>query len=79
MTTPDTPATVVDDEVAQAAAQLLIEVAFLVPRGTDLQTHPISEKLERYKQAIEARAIDLERHRLLAIITAWPAGKEPQR
>lgn len=79
MTTPDTPATVVDDEVAQAAAQLLIEVAFLVPRGTDLQTHPISEKLRRYKAAIEDRAMAIALDKAKQLITEWAAKQESQR
>jgi len=45
--------------VDDAAAQLLIELAFLVPKGTHLHTHPISEKLTAYKKAIEARAAAL--------------------
>ncbi len=50
------PAPQPDEAVEAAAAQLVIEIAFLVPRGTDLRTHPISRKLEAYKLAVEKRA-----------------------
>jgi hypothetical protein len=43
-----------DDAVDAAAGQLLIELAFLVPKGTDLTA--FGERLVAYKQAIEARA-----------------------
>jgi hypothetical protein len=35
-----------------ACAQFLIELAFLLPRGTDLKTHPLSDKLVAYVEAI---------------------------
>lgn len=44
------------EAVNDATAQLVIELAFLVPDGTDFRTHPISQRLENYKHAIEARA-----------------------
>jgi hypothetical protein len=52
--TPD-PASLASD-VEDATAQLLIELAFLVPRGTDMATHPIAERLASYKRVIEERA-----------------------
>jgi hypothetical protein len=48
------PADPVQEAVDAAAAQLLIELAFLVPKGTDLNT-AIGSKLTAYKHAIEAR------------------------
>jgi hypothetical protein len=48
-----------EDRVDAAAAALLIELAFLVPPGTDLRTHPIAQKLTDYKKAIEERAAGL--------------------
>jgi hypothetical protein len=44
------------ERIEKAATKLLIELAFLMPRGTDLNTHPISSALVEYKAAIEAGA-----------------------
>lgn len=44
------------DDVDAATVQLLIDLSFLLPRGTNLNTHTITTRLERYKRAIEARA-----------------------
>lgn len=43
------------EEVDDAAAQLLIELAFLLPRGTLVSKHPIAEKLQAYVAAIVRR------------------------
>lgn len=43
------------DEVDRATGALLLELAWLLPRGTDLRTHPIGQVLRDYKGAIEAR------------------------
>lgn len=45
-----------DVAVDDAAASLLIELAFLIPRGTDLGA-TIGPKLLAYKKAIEARVL----------------------
>ncbi len=41
-------------EVEKATALLLIELAFLVPRGTDIN-QVLGPYLERFKHAVEAR------------------------
>ena len=43
-----------DEAVEQAAAQLLIEIGFLVPKGTDLRKE-VGPQLLAYKVAIEGR------------------------
>jgi len=43
------------EAIEDAAAQILIEIAFLVPIG-NMTKHLISAKLNTYKQAIEQRA-----------------------
>jgi hypothetical protein len=45
-----------DDAFDAAAASLLIELAFLVPPGTDFRT-TIGPKLHAFKQAIERRTL----------------------
>lgn len=40
-----------------AAAQLLIEIAFLLPKGTDITRHPIAHKLLAYRKAVQENAV----------------------
>ncbi len=69
MTSPPTPEG--ESRADDATAQLLIELAFLVPKGTDFRTHPISKRLIEYRDAVvtaertsrEARVDELEQGR----------------
>ena len=46
------------EAVDKAVAAMLLEIAWLVPQGTDLMKHPIAKKLVDFRDAIVAR----ERH-----------------
>ena len=39
-------------ELDKAATQVCIEVAFLVPRGTNVMEHSITRALDRYRAAL---------------------------
>jgi hypothetical protein len=43
------------EELEAVSTQLLIEIAFLVPKGTDMRVHPIGRLLTRFKKAVEDR------------------------
>ncbi len=49
------------DQLETAAAQLLIEIAFMLPRGTDISKHPISAKLRAFAAAIRADVLAASR------------------
>ena len=43
---------------ANALAIFLIDLAFLVPIGTNFHTHPIAKSLTKYVEAVRATARD---------------------
>lgn len=45
------------EELESATAQLLIELAFLLPKGTNVITHPMAAKLAAWKRAITRAAV----------------------
>jgi hypothetical protein len=68
---PPAPAPDVQERLDAATAQLLIELAFLLPKGTDVMKHPIAAKLIEFRDAVRvAEASALARPR-----TPAPAGQ----
>ena len=58
-----------DEKVDNTVAQVLIELAFLVPRGTNINEHPIAQKLKDMLTAVR------ERERLVREASAPPAAE----
>src|SRR3990167_10449136 len=76
MTAPDRHAALVEqDAVENAAAQLLIELAFLLPKGTDLRA-VVGSRLTAYKEAIEKRCAltaSVSTAKVQALVAQWKA------
>ena len=76
MTAPDRRAPLVEqDAVENAAAQLLIELAFLLPTGTDVRA-VVGPRLTAYKEAIEKRCAltaSVSTTQVQALVEQWKA------
>ena len=59
-----------NSHIEDTVAQLLIDLAFLLPRGTDIRT-TIGPRLVAFKEALEARQREAARAPLLALVERW--------
>ena len=61
-----------NSHIEDTVAQLLIDLAFLLPRGTNIRT-TIGPRLVAFKEALEARQREAARAPLLALVAKWKA------